>query len=406
MLAARVGDNQLEFDPATVSRTISEGDEGRNVGAPVTATGNHGTIRYTLAGTDADEFEIDDETGQITTAVDLNFEAAGGADNQCATANECEVTITATDSTGVTGITATVEIEITDVDEKPVFTETAGTALSPELIMSPENRAALFDTTDGPVTTEAGVTYQATDPEELNVNLSLMGPDAGKFSLSNAGVLSFAAAPDREIPTDANRDNVYEVTVRANDGTLTADRMVKVTVANVDEPPVIIAGGLAIAGQTSVSYLENGTGAVATYTAQGMDAASARFTLSGDDAGDFSIGRTSGVLTFRSSPDYEAPADANGDNVYMVTVMADDGTNTAERMVTVTVTNDTADDAVTPTPGDTLLDRSDTDGDGEISKAEVITAFQEYIASASSAQPIAKSEIIAVFQKYIADHTN
>ena len=75
VLAARVGDNQLEFDPATVSRTISEGDEDRNVGAPVTATGNHGTIRYTLAGTDADEFEIDDETGQITTAVDLNFEA-------------------------------------------------------------------------------------------------------------------------------------------------------------------------------------------------------------------------------------------------------------------------------------------------------------------------------------------
>jgi hypothetical protein len=41
VLEARVGANQLEFDPAAVSRTISEGDEGRNVGAPVTATGNH-----------------------------------------------------------------------------------------------------------------------------------------------------------------------------------------------------------------------------------------------------------------------------------------------------------------------------------------------------------------------------
>ena len=89
VLAARVGDNQLEFDPATVERTISEGAKDRNVGARVTAMGNHGAIRYTLAGTDADEFEIDDKTGQITTAVDLNFEATGGADNQCATANEC-----------------------------------------------------------------------------------------------------------------------------------------------------------------------------------------------------------------------------------------------------------------------------------------------------------------------------
>ena len=46
MLAARVGASQLKFSPAAVSRTISEGDKGRNVGNPVTATGNHGTIRY------------------------------------------------------------------------------------------------------------------------------------------------------------------------------------------------------------------------------------------------------------------------------------------------------------------------------------------------------------------------
>ena len=39
VLAARVGANALKFDPATVSRTISEGAKGRNVGAPVTATG-------------------------------------------------------------------------------------------------------------------------------------------------------------------------------------------------------------------------------------------------------------------------------------------------------------------------------------------------------------------------------
>ena len=51
VLAARVGANLLKFDPATVSRTISEGDKDRNVGAPVTATGNHGTVRYSLDAT-------------------------------------------------------------------------------------------------------------------------------------------------------------------------------------------------------------------------------------------------------------------------------------------------------------------------------------------------------------------
>ena len=71
-----IGANQLEFDPAAISRTISEGDEDRNVGAPVAATGNHGAIRYELGGTDAARFDIDDETGQITTEVGLNYEAA------------------------------------------------------------------------------------------------------------------------------------------------------------------------------------------------------------------------------------------------------------------------------------------------------------------------------------------
>ena len=393
VLAARVGDNELEFDPATVERTISEGDEDRNVGAPVTATGNHGTIRYTLGGTDVDEFEIDDKTGQITTAVDLNYEAAGGADDQCAVANACVVTVTATDSTGVTGITATVNIAITNVDEKPMFTETAGTALSPELVTSPENRAALFDTTDGPVTTEAGVTYQATDPEGLNVNLNLMGPDAAMFSLSGGGVLSFKDAPDREMPGDANGDNMYEVTIRASDGTLTEDRMVKVTVTNVDEAPVISAGA-SIMGDSSISYAENGMDDVATYEAVGFEG-SVSWTLSGDDAGDFDIS-SSGVLTFELRPDFEDPDDANTDNVYEITVMAGDGTDSAMLDVRVTVT-DVENDMPT---GGSLLDRYDADRSGHIDLIEVSAAIDDYFLPAGDPNKLSSEDMSAVIDLY------
>ena len=45
------------------------------------------------------------------------------------------------------------------------------------------------------------------------------------------------------------------------------------------------------------------------------------------------------MLTFVSAPDYEMPMDMGGDNMYMVTVMADDGTNMDTQDVTVTVTN-------------------------------------------------------------------
>ena len=63
----------------------------------------------------------------------------------------------------------------------------------------------------------------ATDPEGLSLTYHLMGLDGAKFQLTssvNGGVLSFKEKPDYENPTDRNRDNVYEVTVRASDGTI------------------------------------------------------------------------------------------------------------------------------------------------------------------------------------------
>ena len=107
----------------------------------------------------------------------------------------------------------------------------------------------------------------------------------------------------------------------------------------MDEPPEIIVGGLVVTGTSDINYAENGTGMVTTYSAAGPDAADATWSLSGADAGAFSIS-SGGVLTFMASPNYESPADANTDNTYMVMVNANDGTNDAMKAVTVRVTNE------------------------------------------------------------------
>ena len=81
------------------------------------------------------------------------------------------------------------------------------------------------------------------DPEEVGdaPTLSLAGADKGKFDFNPSnGVLMFKAAPapapDYEKPGDANKDNVYEVTVEATDGVgYTGTKDVKVTVTNKDE---------------------------------------------------------------------------------------------------------------------------------------------------------------------------
>ena len=77
-----------------------------------------------------------------------------------------------------------------------------------------------------------------------------------------------------------------------------------------------------ISGNAAHSYAENGTVPVATYTATGPVAAT--WTLSGDDMDDFTIG-DDGMLMFATSPDFEAPADADTDNIYQVTVHGNAG---------------------------------------------------------------------------------
>ena len=50
------------------------------------------------------------------------------------------------------------------------------------------------------------------------------------------------------------------------------------------------------------------------------------WSLEGEDAGEFQlIGTVGRTLVFRNQPDYENPADADGDNVYKVTVVTLDG---------------------------------------------------------------------------------
>ena len=158
---------------------------------------------------------------------------------------------------------------------------------------------------------DAVATYTLTGTNAASATWSLEGDDAGDFTI-NGGVLRFINSPDYEMAADANGDNIYMVTVKASDGTDMDTHEVTVTVIDVAEaPPVII--DLSISGPARASYAENGLDAVATYMLTGTNAASAAWSLEGDDAGDFTI--SGGMLRFINSPDYEMADDANGDNM-------------------------------------------------------------------------------------------
>ena len=189
---------------------------------------------------------------------------------------------------------------------------------------------------------DVGAVVMATDPNDIanglaeTLTYSLGGADSASFEIHQ---MTGQIMVKDGTKLDHEAKATYMVTVTATDpGGLSDSVDVTIKVTDVDEAPEIVRGGLAISGQTNISYAEDRSDPVETYTASGSVAALARWSLSGDDAGDFNIS-TAGVLTFRNSPDYENPVDMNGDNVYMVTVNAYGGAYMDTHDVTVTVTN-------------------------------------------------------------------
>ncbi|MBK6744804.1 MAG: cadherin repeat domain-containing protein [Hydrogenophilales bacterium] len=113
-----------------------------------------------------------------------------------------------------------------------------------------------------------------------------------------------------------------------------------VTASGPNTAPVITSNG---GGATaSVSVAEN-TSAVTSVTATDTDLPAQTLTYSisgGADQALLSVDASSGVLSFVSAPDYEAPTDTGGNNVYDVTVQVSDGNGgTDSQAIAVAIIN-------------------------------------------------------------------
>ena len=212
-------------------------------------------------------------------------------------------------------------VTVTDQNEGPVVTGTRTFTTS-------ENQELV------------GASYSGRDPEDPGAQItrwSLTGTDGGDFAINEAGELSFRNTPDYEKPADSNRDNEYRVTVRASDGRNYGTLDVVVTVTDQNEAPEIASNS-----KTEISYRENGTSGLYTYRANDPEKGEINWSVRGTDGGIFSISET-GVLGFRTPPDYEDAGDSGRNNEYELTVVAADQgglEGTLEVAVTVTDQNE------------------------------------------------------------------
>ena len=263
-------------------------DAGTDVGRAVEAIDTDGdTLTYSLSGADARYFDFDSGTGQISVADGTALDAD--------TRDSYLVTVSVRDSKTINDVadtrtddTITVDIKVEDLDERPVI----------------EGETEVFYTENG---SAAIGPYTGRDPEGDPIqSWDIMGRDDHLFDYAltnNVLSLNFRTSPDYEDEKDDNRDNTYEVTVRASDGTLTGELGVKVMVTNVNEPHEIT-------GWDDIDHFENDSGSVAAYTVTDQENAMFDWDVSGADRGDFTIGED-GELRFAVTPDYESRSDAN-----------------------------------------------------------------------------------------------
>ncbi|KYG83923.1 hypothetical protein AWW67_18485, partial [Roseivirga seohaensis] len=100
---------------------------------------------------------------------------------------------------------------------------------------------------------------------------------------------------------------------------------------NMNYPPVFTS-------IAAVNYAENGIGTA--YTVLATDPSAIAYSLGNSrDEALFNIDGVSGEVTFKSSPDFESPKDNDTNNTYLIEVIANDGTHTVSKEVTITVTD-------------------------------------------------------------------
>ena len=226
------------FPTGSGARSVDENSPpGASVGKPVVANDAPGDVlTYTLGDTDADEaFDIYQATGQITVGARTTLDTETDA--------EATVEVTATDPADGDAMQE-VTITVKNVNEAPMISEGFTRNSQPEY----DDGTEAGDVATAITAAKVVVAYEATDPEITGAGTCVMasctwsvsGTDAGDFEISNVaatfGALTFKEAPNYEMQADANRDNVYMVTVVVTDSKkATAMRDVTITITNVDE---------------------------------------------------------------------------------------------------------------------------------------------------------------------------
>ena len=132
-------------------------------------------------------------------------------------------------------------------------------------------------------------TVSASDADGDTLTYSISsGDDSALMSINSSGVVTFISSPDFELPSDANTDNNYQITVTVSDGSLTDSENFTVTVTNDTSDDVTTTNfdGVLIRD----GYIQSATVCMAVTNADGIDTCvDATYSTTTNADGSFSL---------------------------------------------------------------------------------------------------------------------
>ncbi|BFM07277.1 hypothetical protein R50071_24810 [Halioxenophilus aromaticivorans] len=287
-----------------------------------------------------------------------------------------------------------VAITITAVNDAPVISSPSGTYPYTEgdgaVVLGAAASVTDVDSADFDTGT---LVYQITNNAQAEDRLDLLneGPGAGNVNIVGTDIYySDVLVGSYTGPVTGSTALTVTFNSNANSATVT-QVMNNLTYENTSENPVentrtlelfvtdgdggssdTVTGYVAVSGVNDAPTITNGssfsvaenTTAITTVTSSDIENDTVTYAITGGaDSALFSINSITGELTFATAPDYETPADADGNNSYLVEVTADDGNGGSDvQAVTVTVTD------VNETPSDinpnsfAVTENTDTSG--------------------------------------------
>ena len=358
-----------ESNPITeAGRSVVENTAaGENVGAPVAATDNNGdTPTYALGGTDAASFDIDPLTGQLMTKEALDYE----------TKSSYEVMVTATDPEGASDM---ITVTITVTNEEEMGEVTLWASATEALTMAPQVgetiTGAVMDP-DGGVMVESWQWSRTMDAADMDSWMPITGATDAAYMVMEGDNGYYLRATAMYDDGEGMGKMASEETMMVMMMTMNAAPMFE-SKTDTREVPENTAAGEDIGSPVTAMDADNDT---------------LTYSLSGTDMASFDIGSATGQLMTLAALDFETKP------TYSVTVTASDSGGLSDSIdVTVTVT-DVDEDVV---PADPLVDKYDANENGEIERAEVFAAINDYLDEGADAPT--RADVFKLIELYLGD---